>query len=137
MERRYLVLLVEDEAIIQMLIVDVLEGLGVHVSDIASSVAQALKVVERGGIEAAILDCTLSDGRCEPVAAALDEKGIPYIIVSGHSEQEVGRRFPGVRYVPKPFTVADLEAALQEVLPTIERAEVSNDNLKSELSLNG
>lgn len=137
MERRYLVLLVEDEPLVQMLIVDVLEGRGVCVSDIASSAADALKMIERGGFDAAILDCVLKDGRCEPVAAALEAKGVPYVIVSGHSEDEVGRRFPGVPYVAKPFYADELEAALLALLPAEGREDASNDNAEAELSRNG
>jgi len=45
------------------------------VSDIAPSVAEALKMNERCGFDAAILDCVQKDGRCEPIAKALDANG--------------------------------------------------------------
>lgn len=138
MEPRYFVLLVEDEPLIQFLIVDILEGIGVPVSGIAASVSEALDLIERGGFDGAILDCVLNDGRCEPVAEALHEKGIPFIIVSGHSEQEVGSRFPGVRYVAKPFRAGDLEQAVASMTPATDGgSEGANDNLECGISQSG
>ena len=129
MEPRYFVLLVEDEPLIQFMIVDILEGIGVPVSGIAASVAEALALIDHGGFDGAILDCVLNDGRCEPVAEALSEKGVPFIIVSGHSEAEVANRFPGVRYVSKPFMAGDLERAIASMIPSTDSgSDGANDN---------
>jgi DNA-binding response OmpR family regulator len=110
------VLLVEDEPIIQMLIEDILERAGIELADIAETSAKALPLIRAGGFDAAIVDCTLGDGPCEPVIRALAAEQVPFVISSGHSAGEIEERFPGARFVTKPFLDAELETAVQTVL---------------------
>jgi hypothetical protein len=44
---------------------------------------------------------------------------VPFIIVSGREPDEIAAKFPGIRFVSKPFMVADLENAVQALIPTM------------------
>jgi len=116
MSRPHRVLLVEDEPIIQMLIEDILESAGIGLADVAETSTMALPLIAAGGFDAAIVDCTLGDGPCEPVIRALAAGRVPFVISSGHSADEIKERFPGACFVTKPFIGAELEAAVQSVL---------------------
>jgi DNA-binding response OmpR family regulator len=136
--RAYKMLLVEDEPIIQFLRTDILDGIGVPVCGIASSVAAAVELIERGGFDGAILDCVLKDGTCDPVAEVLSATGIPFVIASGHPEQLIDERFPGVRRVAKPFMAGDLEQAIASMVREANReGAVSNDNRRAKASRRG
>jgi DNA-binding response OmpR family regulator len=44
----------------------------------ARSLERALQLVDHAGLSAAVLDCKLAGGDCEPVCARLLERGIPF-----------------------------------------------------------
>jgi CheY-like chemotaxis protein len=67
MNHQYRILLVEDEPLIQFVIVDILSEVGFEVSNVVSTAAEALREIERGRFDAAIVDCTLTDGTCDPL----------------------------------------------------------------------
>lgn len=119
MNNQYRILLVEDEPLIQFVIVDILTEIGLEVSNVVSTAAEALTEIERGKFDAAIVDCTLADGACDPVASTLAQQNVPFIIVSGREPDEIAAKFPGIRFVSKPFLVADLENAVQTLIPTM------------------
>ena len=68
--------IVEDEPLIAMMLEDFLEVLDRRVAGTADSVATALAQVEKGGVEAAILDLNLRGGeKSTPIAEALAANG--------------------------------------------------------------
>ena len=84
MQPRLSVLVVEDEPIIAMMVEEFLDVLGHDVAGIVDNVPDALARVADGDFDLAILDVTLREGAaCWPVAAALAEQRIPYILASG------------------------------------------------------
>lgn len=72
------VLVVEDEAMVAMLVEDLLEDLGCTVIGPASNVAEALAIISReDGIDVALLDVDLAGKPSLPVADVLADRGIP------------------------------------------------------------
>ena len=78
-------LVAEDEAMIAMLLEDILDAAGHDVAAVVDSNADAMVALDRGGVDAAILDINLSDGESWPLAAHLQQRGIPFLIASGDS----------------------------------------------------
>ena len=76
------ILVVEDEAMIQMFIEDILTGLGASVAA-ASSVDRALALIDAQVFDAALLDVSLSGRKSYPVAEELKARGIPFIFSTG------------------------------------------------------
>ncbi|MCW3836893.1 response regulator [Sphingomonas canadensis] len=105
------ILIVEDEPLIAMMLEDILATLDREVAGVLDSVPAALARIAEGGIDAAILDVHLRGHTCWPVADALAERGIPFVIASGG-----GERVPdphGARPVlAKPFTVDGVRSRL-------------------------
>jgi DNA-binding response OmpR family regulator len=82
------VLVVEDEALICMLIEDRLIGAGAEVVGPACSVEEALGLIDRaatdGGLSAAVLDIGLDGEMVLPVADRLATLGVPFIFATGY-----------------------------------------------------
>jgi CheY-like chemotaxis protein len=108
------VLVVEDEALVSMLLEDMLADHGCEVAATASRIGQALELVRDGGPEfdAAILDVNLGGEPIFPVAEALAERGLPFVFATGYGAgglPEVWRARPTLQ---KPFSHDDVGKAL-------------------------
>ena len=113
------VLVVEDEALVSMLVEDELRGAGAEVVGPAPSVGDALRLVEAaaadGGLSAAVLDINLDGRHVKPVADRLAALGVPFLFATGYGETcDTG----GHRAAPtlhKPFAPERLVAAVEAV----------------------
>ena len=74
------VLVVEDEPFIAFDIADAIETAGGEVIGPAMTVQEALQLIARESVDAAILDVNLPDGDIGPVLTALRAKGIRLLI---------------------------------------------------------
>jgi CheY-like chemotaxis protein len=70
------ILVVEDEAIVAWALEDMLIELGCRVVGPAARVSQALVIVEKEPIDAAVLDVNLNGEKCYPIADALSAAGL-------------------------------------------------------------
>ena len=107
------ILVVEDEPLIAMMLEDFLEVLDKEIVGTADSVASAMVLIDRGGIDAAILDVNLRGGeKSGPVADALSERGIPFVFATGGSaDSDLGTHVDRPR-LQKPFTMDGVSKAL-------------------------
>lgn len=97
------VLVVDDEALIAMMLSDLLAEYGHETVGPAHSEGQALELVASTPIDAAILDVTLGDHDCFAVAEALGARGIPFAFATGHATQAMPDAFRERTTVSKPF----------------------------------
>ncbi len=111
------VFLVEDEAMIAMLLEDMLGDLGCVVVGPAYDLAPAMALAAgETPIDAAILDVNLGGKSVFGVADTLRAKGVPIVFSSGYGAghlREVDRHSP---VLGKPFRLEDLAAALRRAL---------------------
>jgi DNA-binding response OmpR family regulator len=84
------VLVVEDEALVSMLLEDGLLDAGAEIIGPAGSVEAALLLIEAaaavGGLSAAVLDINLQGAAVSPVADYLAALGVPFVFVAGYDE---------------------------------------------------
>ncbi|MGA1801330.1 response regulator [Rhizobium sp. HT1-10] len=106
------ILVVEDDALIAMLLEDMLSELGCTVTGTAASVESALAMAEAGGFDAGILDVSLAGHSSLPVARLLDGKNTPYIFATGYGSLPEGMEDSGRHVLNKPYQLHQLEAAL-------------------------
>jgi CheY-like chemotaxis protein len=93
------VLVVEDEFLLAMELEGLLSNRGCDVLGPASSVRQALAVVRDDRPEVAVLDVNLRGERATPVAAALQERGVPFVVITGYSDAQLSE--PELRHAPR------------------------------------
>jgi DNA-binding response OmpR family regulator len=108
---------VEDEFLLAMELEDLLARDGCTVLGPAASVRQALAVLDGERPDLALLDVNLKGERATPVAAALQARGVPYVLLTGYSEAQLSE--PELRDVPrieKPVSGRALTHAVQSVL---------------------
>jgi CheY-like chemotaxis protein len=99
------ILIVEDEPLIAMMLEDFILSIGHEVSGNCDSVKSALEQVEQGSFDLAILDVNLKGESVWPVAAALRDKGTPFVLASGGHVDPPPPEFRNVPMIEKPYTI--------------------------------
>jgi PAS domain S-box-containing protein len=97
------VLLVEDEALVAMMIQETLAEFGFQVIGPVSSASEALASARDDQFDAAVLDINLGDGMVYTVAEILGKRGVPFVFVTGYDADSVDSRFAGVPILQKPI----------------------------------
>lgn len=114
-------LVVEDEAELSRLFVEVLETAGYQVVT-ADSVTDALITLSGQHFDAAVLDIELRDGLVFPVADRLADAGTPFVFASAVYLQMVPRQHQDAAFVAKPFNINDLLARVEEAVAAAGQA---------------
>lgn len=107
------ILVAEDEYLIARDIRRVLRAAGWTDVRAAPSVAESLRILRAEPLDAAVLDIKLLDGEVSEVAAALQARGVPFVLVTGDQDTPVPERFADAPRIDKPFTRRRLMTALQ------------------------
>ncbi len=115
------ILLVEDEALIQMLAIEYLEEAGFNV-DAAGSAAEAMNKMGliTGGVDAAIVDMGLPDRKGDVLIREIRTlyPTLPVVVATGQgadSLREVFKGEPNIAFVQKPYSAAALLGALRRL----------------------
>ncbi|QYU69867.1 response regulator [Leptolyngbya sp. 15MV] len=113
MTARKRILVVEDEALVAMLVEDALSDAGFVVLGPAATVKEALLQLDRETPDAVVLDLNLAGESSTRVADALAARGVPYLIATGYGS---GALPPGHEHAPvlaKPYDPDDLIGVLR------------------------
>lgn len=111
--RTYLV--IEDEALIGLELITILEDVEAKAFGPAATIEDALKYIDQGGFDGAFLDGNLHGKPVGEVAAALTQRNIPFVFVSGYGRENLPAGFGTARVVGKPFTPRELLDAAEEM----------------------
>jgi CheY-like chemotaxis protein len=106
-------LVVEDEAMVAMLIEDMLVELGCEVVAVAGKLAPALEKAETLQIDFAVLDINLGGHMTYPVADVLIARGVPFVFATGYGGIGLAEGYGEMLTVQKPFARHALQAALE------------------------
>ncbi len=113
----YRVLVVEDEALIALLMEEMIEALGHRVIGPALTVGEGLRLAGTHEIDCAVLDVNLGEGaRSTAVAEALCARGVPFVFATGYGSQGLPEQFAGATVLRKPFAPAQLERAIAQLM---------------------
>jgi CheY-like chemotaxis protein len=112
------VLLVEDEALVAMLVEDMLADEGCVVAATATRVNEAIAKASDVSLEfdIAILDVNLAGEPVFPVAEALAKRGVPFAFATGYGAGGLPDAWKNRPTLQKPFTAADVTAVLQKII---------------------
>jgi CheY-like chemotaxis protein len=111
-------LVVEDEALVAMMLEQMLAELGCNVIEIAGSLALGLALLDGTGVQldGAILDVNLGGDKVFPVAEKLSEQGVPFIFSTGYGTAGIATEFAHVPVLAKPYDADALAETLGSVL---------------------
>ena len=110
------ILLVDDEALIRMMVADMLEELGHSVAAEAGELDHALTLARSADLDLAILDFNLSGDTIDPVAEAIIARQIPFIFATGYSSPSIAIRFSQIPRLRKPYGIGDLGSAIDRTI---------------------
>lgn len=110
------VLVVEDEALIRMMLVDMIEEAGHSVVAEAGDIQKGAALATGADFDLAILDINLAGDTIEPIASAIAGRGKPFFFVSGYGSSGVPDAFRGIPVVRKPCLLAELQSAIDSAL---------------------
>ncbi len=112
------ILLVEDEALVQLLAIEYLEDAGFSV-EAAGSATEAMNKLGLipGSVDAAIVDIGLPDRKGDALVREIRaiHRALPIVIATGRGAEEIpaARGEPGIAIVTKPYTSKELLGALR------------------------
>jgi CheY-like chemotaxis protein len=111
-------LLVEDEAMVAMMVEDMLVDLGCVVVEVVATLSRGLALADSENLEidGAVLDVNLGAETVYPVAEALRVRGVPFIFSTGYSTAGIESHFAGVPVLAKPYEIRALEQHLVAAL---------------------
>lgn len=108
------ILVVEDQPLLLLDLIDQLAGLGLEALP-AGSARTAARLLG-AGIDGLVTDIELGDGPdglCLARLAAEARPNLPIVVVSGGVRPQASDLPPGATFIPKPYRVSDIVAALR------------------------
>jgi len=103
------VLLVEDEPLVAMGIADQLKAAGAVIIGPCATARRAIELLQANDVDVAVIDFVLADSNSESVQDALEEKGVPFAVLTAYPAILV-RRTENQTVLSKPVA-ADLLCA--------------------------
>ena len=109
-------LVVEDNALIAMDLEEILKSYGCQVVGPSVSVREALSKLDDEDIDVAVVDYQLADGTAASLTKVLDERGIPYAICTGTSEDTISSLYPNTPILGKPYNSEDVSMVVNSLI---------------------
>ena len=111
------VLVVEDEALVGLLVKEVLEEAGHACVGPVASVGEACALIDSRHIDAALLDIWLKDDEfVYPAARKLASRGVPFAFVSARATDGIDPAFADRPLIPKPMDQRHVKGWLEGVM---------------------
>ena len=121
------VLVVEDEMMLLWIIQDMMADLGCENVKAASTIDQAIALVDSEFFDVAMLDLNLNGIKSYPVADALTAHGIPFFFATGYNTPAVLEGYRDRPVLKKPFKAEVLESILSlMMLPQVAAASLAS-----------
>ena len=116
------ILLVEDEALVAMLLEDIVFDLGCEIVGPAMRFEQAAALIESETLDAAILDVNLGGRLSYPLAERLTERKVPFAFATGYGSLGVEWN-ADVPVLRKPFETNLVSSVLTDLLGGVTCSE--------------
>lgn len=119
------VVLIEDEALVVMLLEDMLSELGCLVTGMAAHIDEALQLAASTDADLAILDVNLDGEEAYAVAERLAARDIPFVFATGYGRHGLRGGFENRPTLQKPFRLEDLRRVILEATAGGSRSDRS------------
>ena len=114
--RRASIFVVEDDALIRMMIAGMVEELGHRVVAEAGTVQDAKVMVDAAAFDLALLDVSIAGQSIAPIAEILVRRCLPFLLVSGSEESSLPEPLSKALVLRKPFAISKLKDAIETIL---------------------
>ncbi|OAI26310.1 response regulator receiver protein [Methylosinus sp. R-45379] len=109
------ILVVEDEPAIAADLCFVVEEVGYEIGGTASSVDEALKLLEDEDIDGVILDANLRGASSASIADALRARNLPFFVLSGYLQRQLPEPLCGAPFLAKPYDQDELTSRIRDL----------------------
>ena len=106
------VFLVEDEAMLMMVLEEHLDDLGCRVVGTSARLRDAEQKARTLAFDFAVLDVNLDGELSYPVATVLEERSIPFVFATGYTRAALPELLRSHPVLQKPFRLAQLTEAI-------------------------
>jgi DNA-binding NtrC family response regulator len=110
------IFIVEDEALIRMMLVEMLDELKHRVVAEAGSIEAARTLAETTAFELAILDINVRGRNIDPIAEIVQRRGLPFLFMTGYANSALPVDLADRPYLQKPCSLDRLREAIGSVL---------------------
>jgi CheY-like chemotaxis protein len=111
------ILLVEDEMLVAMAIEDILADSNCTVVGPVGTLGAAIALLDQDdAIDAAVIDLNLDRQSALPLADALAERRIPFVVCTGYGNTRLPPPHQDVPVLGKPYGLAELTLKLRQLL---------------------
>lgn len=110
------ILIVEDNAFIGAALEEMLVEQGLQVVGVAKNIKQALRLAASPRVALGLLDVNLGDQRIDPVAEALQARGVPFVFATGYGRAGLPEAFRDRPVIEKPFYTEEILRTLRDAL---------------------
>jgi len=110
------VFVVEDEALLRMMIVDMLEQLGHRVPSAASRIEEAIPLARTAEFDLALLDVNVAGELITPVARIVATRSRPIVFSTGYGPSGLPEGFRDRIILRKPFMLEDLRTTMRRAM---------------------
>jgi CheY-like chemotaxis protein len=107
------ILLVEDEALVALAMQETLNDLGYQVVGPFARNSDAMEIIGREHIDGAVLDLNVGGEPVYPVADALADRHVPYLLVTGYGTESIDDRYRSAPTLQKPVESQSLANLLK------------------------
>jgi DNA-binding response OmpR family regulator len=114
--KRLRIFVVEDEALIALLLKETLVGAGHAVVGPFSNAQGAIEALAREQVDAAVLDLVVQDKQGFSVPPVLIRRGIPFVIMTGAPNDAIPQELLDRPVLSKPFGIQELIAAVEALV---------------------
>jgi CheY-like chemotaxis protein len=112
-EPRHRILVVEDEAMVGMLLEDMVLDCGGEIIGPVARFEEALALAQAAEFEVAVLDLNLNGTLSYPIAEVIRNRGIPIIFATGYGTDGLREDFRGCPTLQKPFSQGEFAQAVK------------------------
>jgi CheY-like chemotaxis protein len=110
------IFLVEDEALIRMMIVDMLEELGHRVVAEAGSIQSAEPLARTSAFDLGVFDINIGGLAISPIAEIVTARGLPFVFVSGYGPAGRPELFNDKPVLRKPFLISEFATLINSAM---------------------
>ncbi|MBV8535191.1 MAG: response regulator [Alphaproteobacteria bacterium] len=106
-----------------MMLEEIIEELGCEVVGPIARIDAAKNLIEKDGLDCALLDINVRGKAVYPVAELLAERAVPFGFVTGYGQSDIAPKFATCPILHKPFTSRDLAAVLTRLTQTSRKGK--------------